>query len=374
METLGRLAGGLAHDFNNILTAIIGYADFALRDIDDGVEVVAIRSEVEEIKRASERAAELTRGLLAYSRRQMPETRMVDLNVVASRAEQLLGRLIDSRIAVEVSTLPGALAVEGNLAQLEQIVVNLALNGRDAMPGGGTLAIRTFAAHVAAEQAGRLGLPAGRYAALSVEDGGVGIPPHVRDRIFDPFFTTKPAGEGTGLGLATVAGIVRQFGGAIDLETCEGVGTTFAVYLPLAAGPLPPEPEPADEEANAGTERILLVEDNDVLRGLIAEMLARRGYDVVVAEDARAAFAAQRRVDGFQLLVADYALPGMSGAALADALRRRNPELAVLLISGLERGSLDAAGFEGNVGFLTKPFTMDEVASAVRKVLSPRGG
>jgi two-component system, cell cycle sensor histidine kinase and response regulator CckA len=371
MESLGQLAGGLAHDFNNILTAIIGYADFALRDIDAGVDVVAIRSEVEQIKRASEQAAELTRGLLAYSRRQVLQEHTLDLNAVVSRAEQLLGRLIDSRITLEVSTLPRALAVEGNVAQLEQIVVNLALNARDAMPQGGTIAIRTCDADVRDEQGERLGIPAGRYAALSVEDNGVGIPEQVRDRIFDPFFTTKPAGEGTGLGLSTVSGIVRRFGGAIDLETREGVGTTFTIYLPAAESPLPGEPEPPSDEENSGTERVLLVEDNEVLRGLIREMLARRGYDVVVAEDARAAIAEEHVVDGFHLLVTDYALPGMSGVALADALRRRNPDLGVLLISGLERRSIDEAALGDNVSFLSKPFTMDEVASAVRKALDP---
>ena len=356
MEALGQLAGGLAHDFNNILTAIIGYADFALRDIDAGADVLTIRYEVEQIKSASERASELTHRLLAFTRQQAPQKRTLDLNAVVTRAQQLLARLIDSHITLDVSTTPEALLVEGDVAQLEQVVVNLALNSRDAMPQGGTILIRTCEAP-------------GNRVALTVADNGAGIPESVRGRIFEPFFTTKPAGAGTGLGLSTVSEIVRQSGGRIDLETREGVGTTFTVYLPPAVRPLAPEPPPELDDASDGTERVLLVEDNQILRELISEMLARKGYDVVVAEDARAAIAEEHGADGFQLLVTDYSLPGMSGVALADALRRRNPDLGVLVISGHGHASVDDAALEGNVAFLPKPFTMNEVASAVRNVL-----
>jgi signal transduction histidine kinase/ActR/RegA family two-component response regulator len=368
MEAVGQLAGGIAHDFNNILTAITGYADFALRDVEGEPDLAVIRREIEEIKRASERATELTRQLLAFSRRQVMQRRVLDLNDIVLGAELLLRRLIGEHITIEIATDSAPTPVEADGGQLEQVVVNLALNARDAMPEGGTLAIRTYGITVAPDEAALLGVSAGPYVGLSVADTGIGIDEEMRARIFDPFFTTKPLGEGTGLGLSTVYGIVHQSGGTIALESTPGTGSTFSVYLPASRAALRIEPPPGKIHANHGSERILLVEDDPVLRELISQMLSRKGYAVATAPDASSAIS-RAEEDGFDLLITDVSLPGVSGLDLADALHRRNPQLGVLLISGDARMNIDEARLTDKVRFLAKPFSIEEIASAARESL-----
>jgi PAS domain S-box-containing protein len=369
MEAIGQLAGGIAHDFNNILTAVTGYADFALRDFENEPELGVIRREIEEIKRASGRGTELTRQLLAFSRQQVVQRRTLDLNDIVLNTERLLCRLIGEHISIVIATKDEPAAVEADGAQLEQVVVNLALNARDAMPDGGTLTIRTYDRLLAPDEAARLSVPAGPYVELSVEDTGIGISEDIQARIFEPFFTTKRLGEGTGLGLATVYGIVRQSGGAIDLESAPGDGSTFRVFLPATSQSVLPIAAPPERiQANHGSERILLAEDEPVLRELISEMLSRKGYEVVTAPDSSTAIS-RAEEDDFDLLITDISMPGMSGLDLADALRRRNPELGVLLISGYPRADVDEVRLVGNMQFLAKPFSIEEVASAARETL-----
>jgi PAS domain S-box-containing protein len=369
IEAVGQFAGGIAHDFNNILTAVTGYADFALRDLEREPDLAAIRGELEEIKRASERATELARQLLAFSRQQTLQPRILDVNEIVVNTERLLRRLIGEQIAIVIATKDEPARVEADAAQLEQVVVNLALNARDAMPEGGTLTVRTRDRFVATGEAVALGVPAGSYIELSVEDTGIGIGNDVKAQIFEPFFTTKPIGMGTGLGLSNVYRMVCQSGGTIVVESTPRAGSTFRVYLPTA--PLPAasiDTEPETQSRNQGSERILAVEDEPVLRELISEMLGRKGYDVVTVPDASAAIT-RAEEDGFVLLIADVSLPGMSGLDLADALRRQNPQLGVLLISGYARENIDEARLTHNVRFLSKPFSMEELASAVREAL-----
>jgi two-component system cell cycle sensor histidine kinase/response regulator CckA len=372
MEVVGQLAGGIAHDFNNILTAVTGYADFALRDLEREPDLGVIRGEIEEIKRASKRATELTRQLLAFSRQEVMKRCIVDLNDIVRSTERLLRRLIGEHISIVIATRDEPALVEADAAQLEQIVINLALNARDAMPGGGTLTVQTVHRFVAPDEAAPLGVRAGSYAGLSVEDTGVGIGDDVRAQIFAPFFTTKPVGKGTGLGLSTVYGIVRQSGGTIDLRSAPGAGSTFTVYLPAAPSTARPQRPPTESAAlNEGTERILLVEDEPVLRELISEMLARKGYDVVAEANPSAAIYRAEH-DDFDLLITDVSLPGMSGVDLADTLHGRRARLGVLLISGYPRANIDDARLNNHVGFLAKPFSIEDVASAAREALDRR--
>jgi two-component system cell cycle sensor histidine kinase/response regulator CckA len=372
MEAVGQLAGGIAHDFNNILTAVTGYADFALRDLDSEPDLAAIRNEVEEIKRASERATELTRRLLGFSRQQDLKRCTLDLNDIVRSTEHLLRRSIGEHISIVIATNDEPVLVEADSAQLEQVLVNLALNARDAMPDRGALTVRTLGRVVEGDEAASLDVPAGAYVALSVEDTGTGISDELQAKVFAPFFTTKPAGTGTGLGLSTVSEIVRQSGGAIELESAPGAGSTFTVYLPAAPeAARPQKPPPETICANRGSERILLVEDEPVLRDLISEMLSRKGYEVVTASDAATAVD-RGEEDDFDLLITDVSLPGMSGLDLADLLHRRHPGLGVLLISGYPRANLERARLNGHVGFLAKPFSIEEVASAARDALDRR--
>ena len=368
MEAVGQLAGGIAHDFNNILTAIDGYAEFALRDLDKpDLDINRLRDEITAIKQAGERAADLTRQLLAYSRQRGMQRQVVDLNTIVERSGRLLSRLIGEDITVELLTDSDLPSIEADAAQLEQVIVNLAVNARDAMPDGGTLTIRTAHASLIDQSATRLGLASGDYLLLSVQDTGVGIAEGLKDQIFEPFFTTKPLGYGTGLGLATVYSIVSQTGGAVALDSELGAGSRFEVYLPASTRPAIPTELPL-AHANQGSERILLVEDEDVLRGLISEMLTAKGYDVVVAADPAAALDCARD-NSFELVITDVLLPIMNGAALVNALRDLQPSLGVLFISGYASTIIDDKALGRRTRFLPKPFTAEDIASAARDIL-----
>lgn len=376
LEAIGRLAGGVAHDFNNILTVISGNAELLARALPaEGSEGIVLG----EIREAAERAAALTRQLLAFSRSQVLAPQVVALDEVVRRVETMLRRLIgeDVQLVCELPAEPLHVLVDPG--QIEQVIVNLAVNARDAMPRGGQLAIVSDALTIdEATSQHHADVEAGSYARLVVRDNGCGMSPAVRDRIFEPFFTTKPQGQGTGLGLATVFGILAQSGGHIEVESEEGVGTTFRILLPLVGPPAAaagaPRIVPGERR---GGETILLVEDEPGVRRLARIALERSGYTVLVATDGRDAMAlTEAHSDGIDLVVTDLVMPEMGGRELAEALRARWPRIGVLLMSGYVEDDLVRHGVvEAEVAFLHKPFSLAELTSRVRSLLdAERGG
>jgi len=372
MEAVGRLAGGVAHDFNNLLLVIGMHCQILLDDLPPGDPR---REEVEVIARAGERAAALTRQLLAFSRRQVLDPKVLDLNAVVAAAEQMLRRLVEEPISVVARLDPALGAIRADVGQLEQVLLNLAVNARDAMPSGGTLTLETANVEVSGEthRVERGILPPGGYALLRVSDTGIGMDAETRSHVFEPFFTTKPKGKGTGLGLSTVYGIVRQSEGYVAVESEPGHGTTFEIYLPRVTGaPVEPAAAPADTAVVKGGETILVVEDEAAVLDVVSETLRRDGYRVLAAHDAESAQTIAEREGTIALLITDIVLPGLDGRALADRLTARRPELDVLLISGyaddtlLPHGAL-AAGLQ----FLQKPFTADALRRKVRDILAP---
>jgi two-component system cell cycle sensor histidine kinase/response regulator CckA len=333
MEAVGRLAGGIAHDFNNLLTAILGYAELLTRDVPpDG----RARRRVEEIQRAAERAADLTRQLLAFSRRQVLVPAVLDLGLVVRGLEDMLRRLISEEVALRIVVDPAASPVRADRARLEQVIVNLAVNGRDAMPKGGVLTMEVRDADVGPESTatGDPAVAPGPYVLLAVSDTGQGMDAVTRERVFEPFFTTKDEGHGTGLGLATVYGTIKQSGGYVQVSSQPGRGTTFKVYLPRADGV--PEPAPAaSPSAAGGTETLLLVEDEPAVREVAHEILLSRGYHVLVAGSAaEAEVMLSGREDPVDLMVTDVVMPGQSGRELYERLAQRWPGLPVIYVSG----------------------------------------
>jgi two-component system, cell cycle sensor histidine kinase and response regulator CckA len=375
MESLGRLAGGVAHDFNNLLTVIRGYADVLSGEL--SAEDPRL-SEVREIRRAADRATSLTRQLLAMSRRQVLVPREVDLSALVQEMGRMLRRVIgeDITIVTDSGTPPGW--VRADPGQLEQVLLNLAVNARDAMPGGGTLTIATTRMLLAPgrDEAATRGVPAGDYIVLRVEDSGVGMDRKTQSKIFEPFFTTKPVGEGTGLGLSTVYGIVQQSGGALTVESEPGKGTSFRVFLPRVAqrGAGASDVGPAQPAAAPGERRsmILLVEDDDGVRQLTARILAQFGYDVMLAQDGMEAL--QLLSDGLRgvdAVVSDVVMPGMSGAELVGRLRARWPDLPVLYLSGYTGEEVTGElGPGSRQAFLQKPFSPDALAAALEELLA----
>ena len=371
LEGIGQFAGGIAHDFNNILGVIMGYAEATLRRINDPE---AARPKVEAIQKAAERAAALTHQILAFSRKQVLVPKTLGLGDVVHELSSMLRRLIGEHIDL-VSTCPPDLGnVCADPSQIEQVLLNLAANARDAMPQGGTLSITLDNVDVDERQsAGQVDLPPGPYVRLVVRDTGVGIPPQVQNRIFEPFFTTKTEGKGTGLGLATVYGIVKQSGGHIAIESAVGVGTAFIIHLPRTARPARPPATPgaAAPELPHGTETILFVEDEDILRQVAEEVLTTFGYRVILAGDPRQALAAHEQMtEPPALLITDLVMPGMSGRDLAERLVTAQPGLKVLFISGYASDSL----FQYQIAdrghaFLRKPFTPAELGRKIREVL-----
>jgi len=369
MEAIGKLTGGIAHDFNNLLTAINGYAEIALRALPerDGEKV---RRGLEEIRRAGERAAELTQQLLAFSRQQMLRPEVVDLNAVVENYASVLERLLGEDVELELRTAVGVGRVRVDPGQLGQVILNLAVNARDAMPNGGRLAIETRA--VPGGAARPHGLPPGDYVELVVTDTGHGMDDETRARVFDPFFTTKEPGAGTGLGLSTVLGIVEQSGGAITVASTRGGGSTFRVFLPRVEAAAP-EPEPPIEPERPAAATILLVEDEEIVRSLVAEFLADAGYEVLEAAAPSEALELADRIEEIDLLVSDVVMPEMNGRELATRLLERRPGLRVLYISGYTGDVVAGRGVIGEGdAFLQKPFSGTELLRRVAELLPAR--
>lgn len=371
IESIGRLAGGIAHDFNNLITVISGHTDLLLATIPDGN---VLREDLHEIRAAATRAAGLTRQLLAFSRRQVFELRNLDLNEVVEGTQGMLRRIIgeDVEFVFVPSTSLGA--VRGDPAQLEQVLMNLVVNARDAMPRGGELLIRTSNVELDDEFVRRnLGSHPGRHVLLEVRDTGEGMPAEVAERVFEPFFTTKGPGKGTGLGLAMVYGIVKQSDGYIALETEPGVGTAVRLYFPMVPGPAQGLGEVGEGPVGLvhGSETILLVEDEEMVRGLARRILEALDYRVVEAGDATEAMERAREMGNeVDLLLTDVVMPRISGRQLAESLRDERPSLPVLFMSGYTDDALMQHGaLSPGQGFLQKPFTPLSLSRKIREVL-----
>jgi two-component system cell cycle sensor histidine kinase/response regulator CckA len=370
MEAVGRLAGGVAHDFNNILTAITGYSDLLLDDLGPKDPK---RSDVEEIKAAALRAAALTRQLLAFSRKQVLQTRVLDLNGVVQTLDKMLHRLIGEDVKLELSLASALGAVRADPGQIEQVIMNLAVNSRDAMPTGGSLTIET--ANVDLDEAyarEHAGASPGRYVMLAVSDTGIGMDAETRSQIFEPFFTTKELGKGTGLGLATVYGIVKQSGGYVWVDSEPGRGATFKIYLPRVEEAVEGAvPETREQPVTGGRETVLLAEDDPSVRAVVSDVLARKGYRVLRAPDGQAALQMARGQPGeIHLLLTDLVMPGMTGRELVETLSVERPGLRVLYMSGYTDDTVVRHGvLEEGMPYLQKPFTPQALALKVREVL-----
>ncbi len=372
MEAVGRLSGGVAHDFNNLLGVIIGYGEILEESLRENV---ALAESVDQILKAGRQAASLTRQLLAFSRQQVLEPKVVDINEIVQETEKMLRRLIGEDILLSTRLGKELGKVKVDPAQLGQVVMNLAVNARDAMPNGGHLIIETENYEITPEFIGQHSYPvkAGQFVRLTVKDDGIGMPPETQARIFDPFFTTKEKGKGTGLGLAMVYGLVKQSEGYIDVHSEVGVGTTLDIYLPRVEGTVKSSAEEhKSETANKGSETILLVEDEASLRKLTHSILETRGYRVLEAEHGDAAMKVSHEFkEQIDLLLTDVVMPGVSGRILAEKLRAERPSLAVVFMSGYaglnvgESGVLEEGGF-----FLPKPFSRDSLTKKIREALS----
>ncbi|AMY10448.1 Blue-light-activated protein [Luteitalea pratensis] len=383
MEAIGRLAGGIAHDFNNLVQAIGGYTEMLLRQLRDDDP---LRRNAEEIKKAGDRAAALTRQLLAFSRQQVLQPSLLDVNSVVNHVEQLLTRLIGEDIELRTYLADDLWPVKADAAQLEQVLMNLAVNARDAMRDGGLLTIETANVDLTRSLDGEpFMVVAGPYVLLAVTDTGTGMNAETKARAFEPFFTTKPPGQGTGLGLSMVYGIVKQSGGYIWVDSELGAGTRIRIYLPRADElPLPLEmPEEADEPVPVGEAldtadpgvpaTLLLVEDEDGVRELIHEWLAAHGYIVHAAEDGQHALKVAEGIEQVDLLIADVVMPLMGGPALAKRLLQSRADLKVIFVSGYADEAIgDRRMLEDGASFLQKPFTLEELLKKVRGVLGDR--
>lgn len=371
IEAIGRLAGGVAHDFNNLLGVILGHTELLLQGF---IEDDPRRSRLEQVHKAAEKAARLTRQLLAFSRRQVLEPRVLSLTEVVADLEPMLRRLIGEDVELRTNLPPSGAWVLADPSQVEQVLLNLVVNGRDAMPQGGTLVIDVGDIDLAgASLVGRAPLVEGPYVRLAVSDTGQGMSPEVQARVFEPFFTTKPPGQGTGLGLAMVYGIVKQSGGGVFVRSVEGAGATFEVLLPrvaagpplsVAAGATAPRP------SAVGAATILLVEDDAALRELIEEMLEGCGYRVLAASGAQVALELAARPGAIDLVLSDVIMPGVSGRQVVEALREGRPGLRVLFMSGYTDDAISRHGvLEPGLLFIHKPFTEAALIQAVEEAL-----
>jgi signal transduction histidine kinase len=370
MEAIGRLAGGIAHDFNNLLMAIVGYADLVLYQLkaDDPV-----RRDIQEIRAAGDSAALLTRQLLAFSRKQVLQPQILDLNMIVTRMNGLLTRLIGEHITIESRLEEPLDRVTADAGQIEQVILNLSLNARDSMPAGGTMWIET--ANVEIDRAYVANHPdavVGKRVMLAISDTGVGMDEDVQAHLFEPFYTTKELGKGTGLGLATVHGIVTQSGGSIVVYSEPQVGTTFKIFLPCAepSGDAP-RLHPAAPPAIGGGETILLVEDQREVRAVVRAILSRYGYTVLDASQGDEALRIDQDHPGeIHLLLTDVVMPGMGGRELAERLRQRRPGVRVLYTSGYTEDAIVHGGaIEPGVAFIEKPVAPDHLLRKVREVL-----
>ncbi len=370
MEAVGKLAGGVAHDFNNVLTTIRGFSELILDSLKEGDP---LREDVDEIRKATERAGALTRQLLAFSRRQVLEPRPLELNTVVSDLKRMLKRLIGEDIEL-VTDLSDALGtIKADRSQIEQVIMNLVVNARDAMPEGGLMTVRTENLVLSSQQTGEdLELPAGEYVVFAVSDNGMGMSPETMLRIFEPFFTTKPKDRGTGLGLSTVYGIVKQSGGDIQVDSEVGVGTTFRVYLPRAKGQAGTmDPIRIERGAVRGWETILLVEDENAVRVLVRRMLERAGYTVLTARHGGEAMVLCEKEEGpIHLILTDVVMPKIGGRELVERLVRQRPETRILFMSGYNDEEVLRLGeLLTHVAFLQKPFSYEQLTQKVRRVL-----
>jgi len=376
MQAVGQLAGGVAHDFNNILTAIIGHCDLMLMRHTPGDSDY---DDIQQIKSNSNRAAGLTRQLLAFSRQQTLRPQVLQLTDVVAEVSHLLKRLLGETVKLNVKHGRNLGSVRADPGQLEQVIINLAVNARDAMAakGGGTLTIQTYAVH--ADQVAELGsdiLPIADYSALSVTDTGSGIAPNVLGKIFEPFFTTKEVGKGTGLGLSTVYGIVKQSGGFIFADSKMGEGTRFVIYLPVhrvevEAGKTRVGAKPKEHEL-WGTGTVLLVEDEPMVRAVADRALTRHGYKVVTANNGEEALEVLGRGEEIALLISDVVMPGMDGPAMVEEARKSRPELPILFMSGYAEEQLRKSIDLDKVAFLPKPFSVQELAEAARRAIETK--
>jgi signal transduction histidine kinase len=376
VEAIGRLAGGVAHDFNNLLTVISGYGDLLLTRLPAGAPM---RHEIDEILKAARRAAALTRQLLAFSRRQILEPKVLDLNAVVEESVKMLRRLIGEDVDLRIAPAPDLGHIKADPGQLEQVIMNLAVNARDAMPGGGKLTIETRNVELDAAYAGaHVAVRPGAYVLLAVSDSGTGMDREIMAQIFEPFFTTKGPGKGTGLGLSTVYGIVKQSGGNIWVYSEPGQGTTFKIYLPRVDEAIErPVREREAPTVPRGSETVLVAEDEAELRELVRVILQAHGYTVLAAADGPTAIEICRRHrERIDLMLSDVVMPQMSGRELAVRLAAVRPHMKVIFMSGYTSDAIVHHGvLDPGTAFIQKPFTPDGLARKVREVLdAPTSG
>jgi len=372
MEAVGRLAGGVAHDFNNLLTVILGYGELLREQLRNDPEAL---ESADEIQRAGQRASALTSQLLAFSRRQVAVPRVIDLNQTVEHMEKMLRRVIGEDIELVIRTAPEVHAIVADPSHLDQIIMNLAVNSRDAMPDGGKLILETTNAHLTEEYVGKhLSIQPGSYVMLAVSDTGTGMDEATQARIFEPFFTTKGQGKGTGLGLSIVYGIVKQAGGEILVYSEPGHGTVFKIYFPAADRTAEPLTDMREARRERGTGTILLVEDEEQVRSLTSSLLSRHGYRVLTAASgAEALQIAREHSEPIDLLLTDVVMPGMNGAILAQEMRGLRPDIRILYMSGYTDASITGeAVFAGDAAYIEKPFTsaalQEKVQAAIRSV------
>jgi PAS domain S-box-containing protein len=370
MEAIGSLAGGIAHDFNNLLTVIKGYSELSRIGLKEGD---TLRGNIDEIQNATERAASLTRQLLAFSRRQVMEMKVLDLNTILRGLDKMLRCVIGEDIELATLLAEDLGRTRADVGQIEQVIMNLAVNAKDAMPSGGKLTIETANVELDESYArSHVDVKHGHYVMFSLSDTGVGMSPEVRERIFEPFFTTKEKGKGTGLGLSTTYGIVKQSEGHIWVYSVQGKGTTFKIYLPRVNEPLEAiRKEVLKEELPRGNETILIVEDEEEVRKLAGKILEKQGYRILETFNGDdALLACERRKSPIHLMLADIVMPGMSGSELAKLLKPLYPEIKILYMSGYTDNATILHGvLEKGVNYIQKPFTMEGLARKVREVL-----
>ncbi len=368
LEAVGQLAGGIAHDFNNLLTVIGGYSSMLLGRLP---EDNPHRPSLEEIKKASDRASALTRQLLAFSRKQILQPRVLDLNLVVTDLEKMVRRLIGEDIDLLTVTSPVLGKVKADRGQIEQVLLNLIVNARDAMPKGGKLTIETRNVVHSEEYARRHAALAGPYVMLAVSDTGCGMDAAIQARVFEPFFTTKASGKGTGLGLATVYGIVKQSGGNIWIYSEAGQGSTFKVFLPRVDEAGGDEEEAISRSLPLGTEMVLLVEDEEQVRVILQQILEGQGYQVLSASNGDEAISISQNLEwDIKLLITDVVMPQMSGRELAERILEVRPKLPVLFMSGYTDDAIVRHGLlDEKLNFIQKPFDSASVARKVREVL-----
>jgi signal transduction histidine kinase len=372
MEAVGQLAGGIAHDFNNLLSVVLGTCELMRLQLAEGS---VLREDVEEIRQAGERAAALTRQLLAFGRKQVLDVRVIDLNEVVLGTQRMMARIIGSHIELE-TRLSAREPVHADAAHLEQVLVNLVVNARDAMPARGRLTIETADVALDEDEALALGAPPGAYVELRVSDTGAGMPPEVQARVFEPFFTTKERGKGTGLGLAIVYGIVKQHGGMIHVYSEVAHGTTFKIYLPIVERIATTVGRKVEGPLRGGHETVLLAEDHDMVRQVARTILEHAGYRVLIARDGKEAIDIyDRQAAEIQLVLLDAVMPVVSGHAVFEHITARQPELPILVASGYASGVFPEEFLARNgQRFISKPYDSDELLRRVRDALDAPAG